>query len=120
MSLIDCEIDFSVVGRTKPLESSPCPNKLRNDDLIENILKYMSEVQGFRMSEVIRFVTSNTPSAALAMYHILHRKLGAYMADLRVKGKIPALEEQLLGHVRNTSTSQNVSHLCACFPIQIL
>ncbi|KAK3096712.1 hypothetical protein FSP39_002610 [Pinctada imbricata] len=89
--------------KTKPMEQFPCPNKTRNDELIENILKFMSEVQGFRMSEVIRSVTSNTPCAALAMYQILHRKLQSYLADLRVKGKIPALEAQIL-EARNHPT----------------
>ncbi|CAG2255089.1 Hormonally up-regulated neu tumor-associated kinase,Serine/threonine-protein kinase MARK1,Serine/threonine protein kinase OSK4,MAP/microtubule affinity-regulating kinase 4,SNF1-related protein kinase catalytic subunit alpha KIN11,Serine/threonine protein kinase OSK3,Hormonally up-regulated neu tumor-associated kinase homolog,Serine/threonine-protein kinase MARK2,Hormonally up-regulated neu tumor-associated kinase homolog B,MAP/microtubule affinity-regulating kinase 3,Hormonally up-regulated neu tumor-assoc len=67
------------------------PNR-RKDELDETILKHMSEVQGFRLGEVIRFVTGNLPSPALSMYHTLDQRLKRYYADMRVRGKMSALE----------------------------
>ncbi|KAJ8315381.1 hypothetical protein KUTeg_007531 [Tegillarca granosa] len=86
---------------------SPCPNKLKTEDLDENIMKHMVETQGFRMSEIIRFVTGNVPSPATAMYHIVHRKLTKYMADLRVQGKISAAESCIYESSKVTNTFQH-------------
>ncbi|XP_063404988.1 hormonally up-regulated neu tumor-associated kinase-like [Mytilus trossulus] len=79
-------------GKTKPLERSVFPNRRRSDELDETILKHMSEIQGFRLGEVIRFVTGNLPSPALSMYHTLDQRLKRYYADMRVRGKMSALE----------------------------
>ncbi|XP_033740955.1 hormonally up-regulated neu tumor-associated kinase homolog A-like [Pecten maximus] len=91
-----------------PMERAPCPNKLRNDELDDNIMKHMTESQGFRLSEVIRFVIGNIPSPALAMYHILHRKLARYMADMRVKGKVSAMDSPMFGHKKVSLVFQKI------------
>ena len=88
------------------MERSLFPNKRKNEDLHENILKYMSEVQGFRLGEIIRFVTGNMPSPSLAMYHTLEQKLKRYYADMRVKGKISALESYAQRSTQSSQTYQ--------------
>lgn len=50
----------------------------------------MSENQGFRLGEIIRFVTGNVPSSATAMYHLFYRKLRKYIGNLKASGKIAA------------------------------
>ncbi|KAL3882370.1 hypothetical protein ACJMK2_028722 [Sinanodonta woodiana] len=72
-----------------PLSRSPCPNKLKVEDLDDNILKYMSEVKGFRVSEVIRYVTGNFPSPTTAMYHLLHQKLTNHYTSVRASLHTP-------------------------------
>ncbi|XP_021369212.1 hormonally up-regulated neu tumor-associated kinase homolog [Mizuhopecten yessoensis] len=95
-------------GKGIAMERAPCPNKLRNDELDDNIMKHMTESQGFRLSEVIRFVIGNIPSPALAMYHILHRKLVRYMADMRVKGKVSAMDSPMFGHKKVSLVFQKI------------
>ena len=50
----------------------------------------MSENQGFRIGEIIRYVTGNVPSSATAMYYLFLRKLQRHCGNLRVTGKIAA------------------------------
>lgn len=102
----------AIAARSSPLEPSPCPNKLKTEDLDENIMKHMVETQGFRMSEIIRFVTGNVPSPATAMYHIVHRKFTKYMADLRVQGKIPAAESCIFESSKVSNTFQVGIRIC--------
>ncbi|XP_045196682.2 hormonally up-regulated neu tumor-associated kinase homolog isoform X2 [Mercenaria mercenaria] len=73
-----------------PLGRAPCPNKMKTDTLDNSILKHMSENQGFRIGEVIRYVTGNVPSSATAMYYLIYRKLIKHLGNLRASGKIPA------------------------------
>lgn len=77
--------------------SAACPNRLRSEDLDNNILKHMSEILGFRMSEVIRFVTANTPSPATSTYHLILRKFTKYIAEMKASGKVAAVDTRVLG-----------------------
>ena len=72
------------------MSRAPCPNKLKTDALENSILKHMSENQGFRLGEIIRFVSGNVPSSATAMYHLFYRKLRKYIGNLKASGKIAA------------------------------
>ena len=64
------------------------------------ILKHMSEHMGFRIGEIVRFVTGNVPSSANATYQMLHRKHIRYKAELRVMGKVPATDSRLVEPTR--------------------
>ena len=81
---------YSVAGTSNPMSRAPCPNKLKTEALENSILKHMSENQGFRLGEIIRFVTGNVPSSATAMYHLFYRKLRKYIGNLKASGKISA------------------------------
>ncbi|GFO06252.1 hormonally upregulated neu-associated kinase, partial [Plakobranchus ocellatus] len=50
-------------SNSQPVERVSCPNRLRTTDLNTEILSHMSDNLGFRMGEVIKFVTCNTPSS---------------------------------------------------------
>lgn len=50
----------------------------------------MSEIQGFRIGEIIRYVTGNVPSSATAMYYLINRKMRKHYGNLRASGKIAA------------------------------
>ncbi|KAH9508967.1 hypothetical protein Btru_048416 [Bulinus truncatus] len=71
----------------KPIPRSPCPNKIKTSDLDADILSHMSEHLGFRMGEVIKFVTCNTPSPACATYHLYLSKLNLYRLDKKVNNE---------------------------------
>lgn len=62
----------------------------------------MSENQGFRMGEIIRYVTGNVPSSATAMYYLINRKLTKHLGNLRASGKIPA-DHRILHRTQLTS-----------------
>ncbi|XP_071113089.1 serine/threonine-protein kinase MARK2-like isoform X1 [Haliotis cracherodii] len=83
-------------GKNKSLDRPPFPNRIKADDIDASILKHMSERLGFRVGEVIRFVTGNVPSSANATYQMYNRKLCRYQADLRVKGKVPHIDGRLM------------------------
>lgn len=63
---------------------------MKTEALDNSVLKHMSENQGFRVSEVIRYVTGNVPSSATAMYYLINRKLTKHYGNLRASGKIAA------------------------------
>ncbi|WAR07491.1 HUNK-like protein, partial [Mya arenaria] len=73
-----------------PLVRAPCPNKVKADTIDNSILRHMAENQGFRIGEVVRYVTGNVPSSATAMYCLIHRKLQKHYGNLRASGKIAA------------------------------
>jgi hypothetical protein len=79
------------IGNTKPLERSIFPNKRTSGDLDERILKEMSECQGFRLGDVVRCVTGNVPSQALAIYHGFEQKLKRYIFEIGVKENMSAI-----------------------------
>ncbi|RUS81132.1 hypothetical protein EGW08_011118 [Elysia chlorotica] len=68
-------------GNSQPVARTPCPNKLKTSDLNTDILSHMSDNLGFRMGEVIKFVTCNTPSAACATYHLYLTRLKRYLQE---------------------------------------
>lgn len=63
---------------------------MKIEALDNSILKHMSENQGYRIGEIIRFVTGNVPSSASAMYYLIHRKLAKHYGHMRASGKIAA------------------------------
>lgn len=73
-----------------PMVRAPCPNKLKTESIESSILKHMSENLGFRMGEVIRYVTGNVPSGATAMYYLIHQRLVKHHGNARATGKIAA------------------------------
>ena len=92
-------------GTSNPMSRAPCPNKLKTETLDNSILKHMSENQGFRLGEIIRFVTGNVPSNATAMYHLFHRKLRKYVGNLKASGKIAA-DNRLLNRTQQVVVMQ--------------
>jgi len=64
--------------RGKPMEAAPFPNRLRAIDLSQSILVHMAQELEFQLGEVIRAVTSNTPSSAMATYQLLQRRWTRY------------------------------------------
>nr|KAI8757963.1 serine/threonine-protein kinase MARK2-like isoform X1 [Biomphalaria glabrata] len=68
----------------KPIPRSPCPNKMKTSDLEADILSHMSENLGFRMGEVIKFVTCNIPSPACATYHLYLTRLNRHRVEQKV------------------------------------
>ncbi|XP_041354216.1 serine/threonine-protein kinase MARK2-like [Gigantopelta aegis] len=95
-------------GHNRSIHRHPYPNKLKADEMDNSILKHMSENMGFRMGEIIRFVTGNVPSSANATYQMLHRKHIRYKADLRVKGKVPATDARLIEPTRISLVFQDI------------
>lgn len=83
------------------MEPAPFPNKLSADDMNHNIVKYMSQSLGYRMGDVIRLVTSNIPSSATATYHMFDKRLKAYEAERRVKGRVSAVDRSVLTESNN-------------------
>ncbi|CAL1539698.1 unnamed protein product [Lymnaea stagnalis] len=71
----------------KPIPRHPCPNKMRTSDLDTDILSHMSENLGFRMGEVIKFVTNNIPSPACSTYHLYLTRLHRYNAEQSSAGQ---------------------------------
>ncbi|XP_064629382.1 serine/threonine-protein kinase par-1-like [Lineus longissimus] len=77
-------------GRNRPLEPAMFPNRLRADELDQNIIKHMSQNMDFKMSEIIRMVVSNIPHSTTASYHLFRRKLIRYTAVMNVMTKVAA------------------------------
>ncbi|KAK3583901.1 hypothetical protein CHS0354_033679 [Potamilus streckersoni] len=103
-------------GPGTPLSRSPYPNKLKVEDLDDNILKYMSEVKGFRISEVIRYVTGNFPSPITAMYHLLHQKLTNHYASVRASLHISMDIRQKTVVINNISLQEKENKIPASLP----
>ena len=80
-------------GRTVSTETQNL--NLTPDDLDPCILKHMSQNMGFRLSEIIRLVTSNMPHSATATYHLFQVRLDCYVANSRVQGKIHASQSRV-------------------------
>ncbi|GFS19196.1 hormonally up-regulated neu tumor-associated kinase-like [Elysia marginata] len=74
-------------GSSQPVQRVSCPNKLKTNDLNTDILSHMSDNLGFRMGEVIKFVTCNTPSAACATYHLYLTRLKHYQEQQEQSSK---------------------------------
>lgn len=79
------------IGNTKPLERSIFPNKRTSGDLDERILKQMSDCQDFRLGDIVRCVTGNIPSPALATYYGFEQKLKRYIFEIGVKENMSAI-----------------------------
>jgi len=60
------------------MEAAPFPNRLRAIDLSQSILVHMVQQQQFQLGDVIRAVTSNMPSSAMATYHLMQRRVTRY------------------------------------------
>ena len=60
------------------MEAAPFPNRLRALDLSQSILVHMAQQLEFQLGDVIRAVTSNAPSSAMATYQLLQRRLTRY------------------------------------------
>ncbi|XP_031671689.1 hormonally up-regulated neu tumor-associated kinase homolog A [Oncorhynchus kisutch] len=59
----------------KPLHTLTHRNRLRPEDLNQSVLSYMTESLGYSLSDVTTMLTNNRPSAILASYQLLLRKL---------------------------------------------
>ena len=86
------------------MELAPFPNKLNADSLEESIVKHMVQSLNFRVSEVIRLVTTNIPNSATATYNLLLTRLNRYSAEMRVQGKVAAAEASIVA-TRNRNVS---------------
>jgi len=64
--------------RGKPMEAAPFPNRLRAIELSQSLLVYMAQDLEFQLGDIIRAVTSNTPSSSMATYQLLQRRLTRY------------------------------------------
>jgi len=53
------------------MEAAAYPNRLRAIDLSQSILVHMAQQLEYQLGDVIRAVTSNTPSSAMATYQLL-------------------------------------------------
>ena len=60
------------------MEAAPFPNRLRAIDLSQSILVHMAQQLAFQLGDVIRAVTANTPSSAMATYQLLARRVARY------------------------------------------
>jgi len=86
------------------MEAAPFPNRLRAIDLSQSILVHMAQELQFQLGEVIRTVTSNTPSSTMATYQLLQRRLTRYKQ----------LQRHLATDVQITVRSQNHSLTSLC------
>ncbi|KAL7864997.1 hypothetical protein AOLI_G00164170 [Acnodon oligacanthus] len=59
----------------RPLHTVVYKNRLRPEDLNSSVLNYMTESLGFGLSDIIHTVINNKPSAILATYQLLLKKL---------------------------------------------
>ncbi|XP_041950464.1 hormonally up-regulated neu tumor-associated kinase homolog A [Alosa sapidissima] len=59
----------------RPLHTVTYKNRLRPEELNTSILNYMTESLGYGLSDVIHTVINNRPSAIMAAYHLLLKKL---------------------------------------------
>lgn len=103
-------ISLWIAGPGCPLPRSPCPNKMKADLIENSIVRHMSEIQGFRLGEVIRYVTGNVPSSATAMYYLMNRKLRKHYGNLRASGKIAA--ESRVQQKPHISMETVVTYIC--------
>ena len=60
------------------MEAAAFPNRLRALDLSQSILVHMAKELEFQLGDIIRAVTANTPSTAMATYQLLQRRLARY------------------------------------------
>jgi len=60
------------------MEAAPFPNRLRAIDLSQSILVHMAQQLEFQLGDIIRAVTSNSPSTAMATYQLMQRRLTRY------------------------------------------
>ncbi|XP_073795297.1 uncharacterized protein isoform X2 [Danio rerio] len=67
----------------RPLHTVIHKNRMRPEDLNSAVLNYMTESLGFGLSDVIHTVISNKPSAILACYHLLLKKLTRHQKVVR-------------------------------------
>ncbi|XP_055043627.2 uncharacterized protein [Misgurnus anguillicaudatus] len=58
-------------------------NRLRQEDLNSAVVNYMTESLGYGLSEIIHAVINNKPSAILASYHLLLKKLTRYQKGVK-------------------------------------
>ena len=96
-SLVVTQFQLFFSGRTVSTEAKHL--NLTPDDLDPCILKHMSQNMGFRLSEIIRLVTSNMPHSATATYHLFQVRLDCYVANSRVQGKINASQSRVANSV---------------------
>ncbi|XP_052242550.1 hormonally up-regulated neu tumor-associated kinase homolog A-like [Dreissena polymorpha] len=100
-----------------PLPRAHCPNKMKTDDIDNSIIRHMSDNQGFRIGEVIRYVTGNVPSSATAMYYLINRKLQKHYGHLRASGKIAA-DNRLAAGNRNSTRNYHLLESRPCTSLQ--
>lgn len=74
------------------MEPIPCPNRIRTEEISDDILHHMSDFHGYRISDVIKHVTSNMPGPPTAMYHLFKHRLDKYKTLQRARCKVPAAE----------------------------
>ncbi len=89
-------------GRNVSSEISTSTLKLCAEDLEPRIIKHMSQNMGYRLSEIIRLITSNIPHGATATYHLLLRKLKKKCHELRSSSRISASLEHISAHLVST------------------
>ncbi|XP_051515064.1 uncharacterized protein LOC127418516 [Myxocyprinus asiaticus] len=96
----------------RPLHSVTYKNRLRPEDLNLAVLNYMTESLDYGLSDIIHTVINNKPSAILASYHLLLKKLIRHqkgVKTMQVKYNIYKVE------IYNTNT-----HVQSCTQIMAL
>ncbi|XP_074651210.1 uncharacterized protein LOC141905968 isoform X2 [Tubulanus polymorphus] len=87
-------------GLNKPMDAAPFPNRLRSEQIDQDLLKHMSGNMDFKISEIIRLVLSNVPHSSTATYLLMHQKLLRYkqeqksLAENRVAGQLQKDKQQ--------------------------
>ncbi|KAK7132503.1 hypothetical protein R3I93_018894 [Phoxinus phoxinus] len=80
----------------RPLHTVTHKNRLHPEDLNSAVLNYMTESLGYGLSDIIHTVISNKPSAILACYHILLKKLNRHQKVVRTMKREENSEWNLL------------------------
>lgn len=73
--LLQCS-NYNYTGRNRPMEQAPFPNRLAESALCRSVVRHMTDRLAYRLSDIVRLVTGNIPSSAVATYHLLlkHRR----------------------------------------------
>ncbi|KAL0967144.1 hypothetical protein UPYG_G00248380 [Umbra pygmaea] len=91
----------------RPLHTLIHRNRLRPEDLNQSALSYMTESLGYSLTEVITTLTNNRPSAILASYHLLIRKLTRPQKGLKSMQKLDTSEWNV--HSKNTWRDKSIT-----------
>ncbi|XP_036447392.1 hormonally up-regulated neu tumor-associated kinase homolog [Colossoma macropomum] len=76
----------------RPLHTVVYKNRLRPEDLNSSVLNYMTESLGFGLSDVIHTVINNKPSAILATYQLLLKKLIRHQKGAKAMKRVETSE----------------------------
>ncbi|KAL6483075.1 hypothetical protein MHYP_G00079470 [Metynnis hypsauchen] len=76
----------------RPLHTVVYKNRLRPEDLNSSVLNYMTESLGFGLSDIIHTVINNKPSAILATYQLLLKKLIRHQKGVKTMKRVETSE----------------------------